>query len=731
MSAITTNDVASSGDSKIVNDIDDLIAAGVRFAAAGKLQDAVMYFRMATELRPVDFHIAQNLSSVLVRSARYGEAYESLAYIGTKPDALPEELLYFARFCVLLGATEVATAVLQRYIALRPSELPPYILLADALRQRGREQYADLVIAEASRIAEKQQLEGEIPGFETLRHSSGGRKYSRAAVELYVDNISAASRYEESRIKEIAKRLIDGQLFYAVQRLCENIRSATVGQSNSAATISQIMIESISAQITSIKQLEYEVENYGHIDVRQIPLSKTPDIDFLWQSTDLLISQSDSFQRLQMSAALSEEQHFAICRRLLLVGGLVELAEIAAKFDATLLYSSDRIKRLRAFAEYALGNIIPAKIILSCAADSESYIFGGYKSVFEVAVDSKQMFEDRAFEEVSPVSLWFEGTELAMGRKKILGNPSVHVLDNVHLLNDHGTLLAERRFIVRETINCDPGRYIYGWPNVVYSADEKAMLYCPLATTRIEYPVVLAAHSRDQGSFAHWTLDVLPRIIFAALEDEYLDLPIVVTRSLTAWQVEFLEICQIDLSRIVVVDHQFPVEFCRLIVPITTDGLYPFAQSIKFLRSRIEKCWQLSTDKPRRRLYVTRQANFRAVLNDADISEYLISNGFETVVTNGMTVAQQIRLFSEAEIVVAVGGAAVTNVLFMQPGTHVVVIGPSTNYGDYFAHLADSLGISYAAAVGSPLPDLDNSYVGWNFFVSISDIELALGRSFE
>jgi capsular polysaccharide biosynthesis protein len=79
----------------------------------------------------------------------------------------------------------------------------------------------------------------------------------------------------------------------------------------------------------------------------------------------------------------------------------------------------------------------------------------------------------------------------------------------------------------------------------------------------------------------------------------------------------------------------------------------------------------------RRRLYVRRGSRYRALLNEAEIEEKLASWGFELVSPDGLSIKTQIGLFREAEMVIAPTGAALTNMVWCQCGTPIIVLAAS------------------------------------------------------
>jgi len=80
---------------------------------------------------------------------------------------------------------------------------------------------------------------------------------------------------------------------------------------------------------------------------------------------------------------------------------------------------------------------------------------------------------------------------------------------------------------------------------------------------------------------------------------------------------------------------------------------------------------------PTRRLFVGRNnANYRRLVNQAECIEYAARYGFETVSMDGLSVAEEAKLFASAECIIAPHGAALTNLLFATPGARVLELLP-------------------------------------------------------
>ena len=83
--------------------------------------------------------------------------------------------------------------------------------------------------------------------------------------------------------------------------------------------------------------------------------------------------------------------------------------------------------------------------------------------------------------------------------------------------------------------------------------------------------------------------------------------------------------------------------------------------------------------KPWRHLYLSRGSRYRGLLNEKAVEEMLVGLGFELVSLDGLSLAAQVQLFRQATIVIAPTGAAITNILWCQPGAKVCVLAAQHN----------------------------------------------------
>ena len=205
-------------------------------------------------------------------------------------------------------------------------------------------------------------------------------------------------------------------------------------------------------------------------------------------------------------------------------------------------------------------------------------------------------------------------------------------------------------------------------PYVIVAGAHQAVLRMPADVVRFsDAPLFLVGGSRN---YYHWMLDYLPRL---ALAGE--DVKLLVNAGRAPFQDECLALLGIGAERLAGAPEG---------LQILCDSLYAAAIPVRDMRlDSAALAWLRdvfaplalagAVPSPKRRLYVSRKdASLRRVANETEVLDALQPLGFEVIVGGDLSVAEQIRLFSGAEMVVAPNGAAFANLVFAPPGAFVV-----------------------------------------------------------
>jgi hypothetical protein len=234
---------------------------------------------------------------------------------------------------------------------------------------------------------------------------------------------------------------------------------------------------------------------------------------------------------------------------------------------------------------------------------------------------------------------------------------------NFHLCNNH--LLDKNR-------------------NVIYEP-ELILKNLPISTQ------VLSKVAKTEGTVAylsntepwnyyHWMCLTLPFIgIYKKfLNLEEIDYFYVGEQKLTNFQKETLAKAGISMKQVL----QEACTADRLVVAISQRikqaGHKPIAQdTYLFIRSLFQNELKTTGNHKKHRIYVERgNVARRRVIDEDKIIDMLKSYGFEPVSMDGKTVQEQVEIFSQAEAIVAPHGAALTNLLFIQPKVKVIELLP-------------------------------------------------------
>jgi hypothetical protein len=245
----------------------------------------------------------------------------------------------------------------------------------------------------------------------------------------------------------------------------------------------------------------------------------------------------------------------------------------------------------------------------------------------------------------------------------------------------------------------------------------------------LEQPVGMIGRAFLLGgsrNYAHWVLDVLPRLAFLAEAHKAIGptCPIITNSNLATFQEQSFELLSVSRDRLLGLDYPCTYQLNDCLIPCTGSGIgtNPLSMQQDAMRWVRDALWKRLNLRPRRvaspedgrKLFISREhegPDKMRLMNHAEVTQAARAQGFEIVNPAGMSVADQVKLFAEASVVTGPHGAGFANMVFAPAGaTLIELMGPRVNldYGSnkFFARLCTLCGHKYARVVGEQVdPD--------------------------
>ncbi len=176
-------------------------------------------------------------------------------------------------------------------------------------------------------------------------------------------------------------------------------------------------------------------------------------------------------------------------------------------------------------------------------------------------------------------------------------------------------------------------------------------------------------------NFYHWLTEVLPRL--ETLRRAGITADYYLVECLTQFQQDVLAALGIERNQLIQPHCRLLLEAEQLIVPS-----FPTPTCLREFRKLLSnRLGVKSRSGTLRRIFITRRkTGTRTIVNEIELENLLRLHRFETHSMEEYTLAKQAQLIHEAEVIVAVHGAGLANLLFARPETRVIEIVPAGRY---------------------------------------------------
>ncbi len=187
------------------------------------------------------------------------------------------------------------------------------------------------------------------------------------------------------------------------------------------------------------------------------------------------------------------------------------------------------------------------------------------------------------------------------------------------------------------------------------------------------------------------------------------------------------------------------------------DGFYNFKncslpqfldikRSIHVLKFFIDKILlSINVTEFRSKIYIRRSdANYRKILNEADLIEKLRKQNFEIINPQHFEIIDQMKIFSNADLIISPHGSNLSNIIFCKKGTKIIEISPDfkndyeQNISNRYKNISDIVNLDFTKIktdsvdvnnhselatkyISSKI--LNNSYYYKNMIMKVSEID--------
>jgi capsular polysaccharide biosynthesis protein len=168
-------------------------------------------------------------------------------------------------------------------------------------------------------------------------------------------------------------------------------------------------------------------------------------------------------------------------------------------------------------------------------------------------------------------------------------------------------------------------------------------------------------------------------------------------------------------------DELWQFRHLNYIMPLHVPPLFKLPAALDCLRHDLLAVPVPDVVRPRR-FHIVRQGDLRKLVNEPEIIALSAAYGFEAATPESLSMAEQAALFNQAEAILGVKGAAMTNILFAKADCRVMLMSPGSFIDPFFWDIASTRGIAYAEIFGTVTTE--RSSLGHNdFHVGTADVE--------
>lgn len=226
--------------------------------------------------------------------------------------------------------------------------------------------------------------------------------------------------------------------------------------------------------------------------------------------------------------------------------------------------------------------------------------------------------------------------------------------------------------------------------------------------TSIQGSVAVLSLNGLENNYYHFWVECLGRFQLlkkSGIKPDYYLLP-----TKTKFQNEIIQLLKIKPEQIIRLEQNTVICADQLIVPSAINnfkvikskkhGMGYVKQWLPSWITELYTNFQQPQSTQTKRIYISRSKACRKVLNEDALIKMLHKYNFQITHLEELSVAEQIKLFNQASIIIAPHGAGLANMIFSKKGTVILELFPQYNQESGLRVLATTLGLDYNYTIG-------------------------------
>ena len=217
--------------------------------------------------------------------------------------------------------------------------------------------------------------------------------------------------------------------------------------------------------------------------------------------------------------------------------------------------------------------------------------------------------------------------------------------------------------------------------------------------------VAICVTPEAPGNYYHWVIDLLPRVaLVKQVAGGFGDFAqILINGSAALYEEASLTQLGVPLNKVLYVDSHSRFRITNATIPSMDHSSKIVAPwKIRALREIRGAVADGNRSTPKRIYISRRRAAVRRILNEVELTPLLEENGFTLVDLETVPWTEQVRFFSNADVVLAPHGAALANIAFCRPNSLIAEIGTRAGFQEFYWRLASSASLRYRLIKAQP-----------------------------